>query len=44
MSEIQIETIDQIYNKRLKKYFDYCWIQQSILQNVASKRFKKAKN
>ncbi len=24
---INIEIVDQIYNKRLKKYLDYCWIQ-----------------
>jgi hypothetical protein len=28
-SKIQIESVDQIYNQRFKKYLDYHWIQQS---------------
>jgi hypothetical protein len=39
-SKIQIEIVYHIYNQRFKKYLDYHWIQQSIVWNVTSRRFK----
>jgi len=38
----RVWNINHIYNQRFKKYLDYCWIQQSIVQNARSKKFKKA--
>jgi hypothetical protein len=29
--DIQVELVDQIYNKRFQKYLDYSWIQKSIV-------------
>jgi len=42
--DIQVEIVDHVYNQRLNKYLDYHWIQKSIVQNVASKSFKRAKD
>ncbi len=39
-----VQIVDLIYNKRFQKYLDYCWIQKSIVWNVASRNFKKAKD
>jgi hypothetical protein len=41
---IQVEIVDLIYNQRFQKYLDYRWIQKSIIQNVASRNFKKARD
>jgi hypothetical protein len=41
---IQVEIVDQIYNQRFQNYLNYRWIQKSIIQNVASRSFKRARN
>jgi len=41
---IKFEIVDQIYNKRFQKYMDYHWIQKSIICNVASRSFKRARD
>jgi len=40
----EIEIINHIYNQRFKKYLDYHWIQQSIVQNAKSRIFKRARD
>jgi hypothetical protein len=42
--DIQVETIDQIYDQRFQKYLGYCWIQKSIIQNATSRSFKRDKD
>jgi len=42
--ESRIKIIDHIYNQRFKKYLDYHWIQQFIVQSVGSRKFKKARD
>ncbi len=42
--EFGIEIIDHIYNQRFKKYLDYHWIQQSIIQSARSRRFKRVRD
>jgi hypothetical protein len=44
MKDIEVETIDQIYNKRFQKYLDYHWIQKSIVCNDASRSFKRTRD
>jgi hypothetical protein len=41
--DIYVQIIDQIYNQRFQKYLDYHWIQKSIIRNVTSRRFKRAR-
>jgi hypothetical protein len=43
-SNIQVETVNQIYNQRFQKYLNHRWIQKFIIQNVASKIFKRARD
>jgi len=43
-SKFQRETIDRIYNQNFKKYLDYHEIQKSIIQNLASRTFNRAKD
>jgi hypothetical protein len=42
--DIKVQTVDQIYNQRFQKYMDYHWIQKSIIRNVTSRSFKKARD
>jgi hypothetical protein len=42
--DIQIENVDEIYNQKFQKYLNYCWIQKSIVQNVASRNFKSVRD
>jgi hypothetical protein len=42
--DIQVEIIDNFYNQRFQKYLNYHWIQKSIVRNVASKSFKRARD
>jgi hypothetical protein len=42
--DIQVEIKDWIYNQRFQKYLNYHWIQKSIVQNVASRNFKEARD
>ncbi len=42
-SKIQIEIVDQIYIKKLKKYLDYCWIQEIHTPKCCIKDSKKLK-
>jgi hypothetical protein len=42
--DIQIETVDEIYNQKFQKYLNYCWIQKSIVQNVASRNFTSVRD
>ncbi len=41
-SHIQVEIVNQIYNQRFQNYLN--WIQKSIIKNVASRSFKRARN
>jgi hypothetical protein len=43
-SDIQVETVDEIYNERFQKYLNYYWIQKSIVQNVASRSFNSVRD
>ncbi len=43
-SNIQVEIVNQIFNQRFQNYLNYHWIQKSIIQYVASRSFKRARN
>ncbi len=42
--DVKVEIVDQIYNQRFQKCMDYCCIKKSILCDVASRSFKKARD
>jgi len=41
-SNIQVETVNQIYNQRFQKYLNHHWIQKSIIQKCCIKDFQKS--
>jgi len=42
--DIEVEIVDHICNQKFQKYLDYCWIQKSIVCNVTSRSFKRARD
>ncbi len=40
--DIQVELVDQIYNKKFQKYLDYRWIQKSIAQKCYIKELQES--
>jgi hypothetical protein len=40
--DIQVELVDQIYNKKFQKYLDYHWIQKSIVRKCYIKELQES--